>query len=951
MKILRHCYLLVAFFYAAGLGASRAQVATVATPLDPAITNLADDTRSMTDAAGNTYVAGSYANGPVQLGGTLLPAPAASGRNGFLAKVGPTGVVQWAIGGISQQTVGVQTLTLDRLGNAYVAFKVDSVAGLSSSFAFGSRTTPIAGNLLAKVTPAGAVASLVYLQRRTIYPLSEITALAADSAGNCYLSTVDDGGRYFGSFRFPGTAGTTCALIVRRSSSGGFALVRSMGATAGTSGSAYLRLNDLQLGANGDLYCEGELDGTLLLNTTPVVSISGNGNFVARLSTAGGGRWGVLSSTHLASLATESKHVKIAVSPTGAVYVAGVTINSNFTYGGLPVGLGGYVVKISKNGTPQWARATETVPDYVRVETTRNATRIALDAAGNVYRLGVLGLPSAMFGTITLPHPIAGTGATPPVAFYLVSYDSTGTVRWARTANAVPAPATPAAYAQWGAGLGVDQNFNVYLLANPTGGGQLQVDNQPLGTGYTVVRLEQAARVSGTFYLDQNNNGQRDAGEIPFPYPQVVADAAQSRAFSSTAGTGEYSFFGPAGAAYRLTVPSPHSSYTLSAAAVRTGTLPAVGYPVTGLDFGLVPVANQADVRATLTPYGTARPGFTTRYRLTVENVGTTTVAGGTATLTLDSRMAYISSTPSAGRAGQVLTWTYGTLAPFARLEYDVLFSLPTNTPAGTVLSTAAAAPLTADVMPADNTAALAQTVLAAYDPNHIEVNYDRLTPAQVTAQQPLDYTIHFQNLGTAAASTVVLSDTLDFRKLNLASLMLVAQSHSCIWSLATAGPDKGLLTVRFPNINLPERNADVIRSMGFVRFRVQPRSTLTVGEIIPNHAGIVFDYNAPVITNVATTTVFQATAALARHDAPAWTAYPNPATDAVSINADLATAGKVAIELLDVLGRPLRRQLLTAPAGPLHQLVDLHGLAAGVYLLRLTPPTGPATSRRVVLR
>ncbi|WP_201977710.1 T9SS type A sorting domain-containing protein [Hymenobacter rubidus] len=340
---------------------------------------------------------------------------------------------------------------------------------------------------------------------------------------------------------------------------------------------------------------------------------------------------------------------------------------------------------------------------------------------------------------------------------------------------------------------------------------------------------------------------------------------------------------------------------------------------------------------------------MTTRYRLTLENVGTTTVPAGTATLALDSHITYISSTPSGTVAGQTITLNYAALAPFGQSSYDVLFSLPINTAIGTALSTIASAPLTGDVVPADNTATLAQTVVGAYDPNSIEVNYDRLTPTQVAAQQPLDYTIHFQNLGTASAQNVILSDTLDFRKLNLASLMLVSQSHSCIWSLTSTGPNTGQLTVRFLGINLPERNVDVIRSQGFVRFRVQPKTTLAVGEIIPNRAGIVFDYNAPVLTNTATTTVFLATAALTRPEAPAWTAYPNPATDAITLTAELATAGPVRVELLDMLGRPVRQQTLTAPAGPLRQTVDLRGLAAGVYVLRLTPPTGPATSRQVV--
>ena len=273
------------------------------------------------------------------------------------------------------------------------------------------------------------------------------------------------------------------------------------------------------------------------------------------------------------------------------------------------------------------------------------------------------------------------------------------------------------------------------------------------------------------------------------------------------------------------------------------------------------------------------------------------------------------------------------------------MFSLPTNTVLGTQLAATAAAPLAADVLPADNTSTATQAVTGSFDPNDITVNYARLTPAQVAAGQPLDYTIRFQNMGTDTAFTVVVKDTLNFHKLALSSLMLVAQSHNCIWSLT----GQGELTVRFLNIDLPHRNQDVIRSQGFVRFRVQPKTTLAVGEVIPNHAGIVFDYNAPVITNVATTTIFLATAALSRPDAPAWSAYPNPATDALTVAAELATAGPVRVELLDVLGRPVRQQTLTAPAGPLRQTLDLRGLAAGVYVLRLTPPTGAPLGRQVV--
>jgi hypothetical protein len=54
-------------------------------------------------------------------------------------------------------------------------------------------------------------------------------------------------------------------------------------------------------------------------------------------------------------------------------------------------------------------------------------------------------------------------------------------------------------------------------------------------------------------------------------------------------------------------------------------------------------------------------------------------------------------------------------------------------------------------------------------------------------------------------------------------------------------------------------------------------------------------------------------------------------------------------VELFDGLGRVVRTQTLAAAAGPLRQQFDLRGLAPGLYVLRLTPPTGPALSRQVV--
>ena len=102
MKLYRLLFL-VALLALGALHRSHAQYATWSRPLAPGVINA----RSVTDAAGNTYVAGSYTSA-VTMGATTLPAPTGSNptgvgntNNAFIAKLSPQGLVQWALPGVS----------------------------------------------------------------------------------------------------------------------------------------------------------------------------------------------------------------------------------------------------------------------------------------------------------------------------------------------------------------------------------------------------------------------------------------------------------------------------------------------------------------------------------------------------------------------------------------------------------------------------------------------------------------------------------------------------------------------------------------------------------------------------------------------------------------------------------------------------------------------------------
>lgn len=924
MKNLRTGFLLLFFLLAAGLGAARAQAFEWARGIRSVPdTSAVFSTASTTDAGGNTYTVLPLRT-DLSIGGVVF---AAGPRTAVLVKYDNAGALLWA--------KRLTNLAVSRLAPDHVAGGV-FVLGIS----YGSATwdgvavpVGVAPRFYAKCAAAGQLQWSSPLPANYANATSE--GLVADDAGNAYFSgTVETAATVGGT-----SLDTWQSYVLKTNGAGTTQWVRVLHTAAGG------LLPTLIIGPKpgGGCVVSGSLTGpTLYLGAgtaTPLLTLTvPQAKFLTSLDAAGTPQWSQQVGTAANANNPFIYIYALAADASGNCYITGNSRDARV--GGTALSPGFFLARYDAAGTLQWTRDAQAPGAAVPANASGQLLAVNnTGAAVVVYTAGAL----LQVGTLALRAP-----------YNVVRFNSLGVAQWT-VADTWTGP-TPGQFSPYllVVGLGQDAANNLYPVGATVG----RTPAIQLGAHTVVGQAAIVARINayantlrGQVYFDTNANGQRDAGEGPFPRQLTgVLTQGGSTSYAAVGAGGELQAHASPGA-YTLGLAGLPANYTVSQPGSSTyaGTFSGSSQVVDSQDFGVAPTVNQTDLRLTLTPYSVARAGLTTRYRLTLENVGTTAVPAGTATLTLDALMQYVSSTPAGTLAGRVLSLPYAALAPFGSASYDVLFSLPTNAVLGTVLNAAAAAPVAGDVAPADNATTLIQTVVGPYDPNSMEVNYARLTPAQVAARQPLDYTIHFQNLGTAYAQNVILSDTLDFQKLNPATLLLVAQSHSCFWSLTSTGPNTGLLTVRFLGINLPEQNADVIRSMGFVRFRVQPRPTLAVGEIIPNRAGIVFDYNEAIRTNTATTTVFVASAALGRRPAPAWEAYPNPATDGLTVATDLPTAGPVRVELFDGLGRAVRRQTLAAPAGPLRQQLDLRGLAPGLYVLRLTPPTGPALSRQVV--
>jgi uncharacterized repeat protein (TIGR01451 family) len=114
-----------------------------------------------------------------------------------------------------------------------------------------------------------------------------------------------------------------------------------------------------------------------------------------------------------------------------------------------------------------------------------------------------------------------------------------------------------------------------------------------------------------------------------------------------------------------------------------------------------------------------------------------------------------------------------------------------------------------------------------------------------------IEYLVQFQNTGTDTAFRVVVKDTLS-PHFNLSSYKTLAASHPHTWQI---NPN-GVLTFTFNNIKLVDSFTNEKGSHGFFRYKIQLKDSVATGTKLENKAAIYFDFNTPIITNIAGHTV-----------------------------------------------------------------------------------------------
>ncbi len=455
-----------------------------------------------------------------------------------------------------------------------------------------------------------------------------------------------------------------------------------------------------------------------------------------------------------------------------------------------------------------------------------------------------------------------------------------------------------------------------------------------------------AGIINAQSFLDDNDNGVFDDGEISFPFGNIYYELNDSGEINVGVASGSYLIVSDdANNSYDLTF-SLYEGYedcynittqTINDVSVAIGESITVYFPITEQQ-------PCEDVEVVLVnPLAPPRPGFSHINYLYLNNLSLSTIASGTVEVFIDDLLVfdgvtdvnpnYIVTSTATG-----FTVDFVNLEPLVNELIIINLTCPANVALGEVVSNMAIyTTADNDLIAENNSSTLRETVVGSWDPNDIRESHGpEIIHPDFTSEDYLYYTIRFQNLGTAEAVNVRIEETLD-AKLDETTFQMIASSHAY-----QVRRTNGELVWNFDSINLPAEMVDADGSNGFVYFKIKPKIGYAIGDIIPGVAGIYFDFNAPVITNTFETEFVEPLSVNELSDVKI-KMYPNPVTDVLHITLDESEL--VSMQLIDIHGK----QILTKTVRSKQIELNVSNLKSGIYFLKLSSDTAQLTKKIII--
>jgi hypothetical protein len=194
-----------------------------------------------------------------------------------------------------------------------------------------------------------------------------------------------------------------------------------------------------------------------------------------------------------------------------------------------------------------------------------------------------------------------------------------------------------------------------------------------------------------------------------------------------------------------------------------------------------------------------------------------------------------------------------------------------------------------------------------------------------------INYTIRFQNTGNAPAYNVFIYDTLD-ANLDGQTFQFLGATHPLTYHM----DQNGVIKFSFFNIHLPDSGSNFEASNGLLTYSIKVKDNLTPLTVINGKAGIVFDFNAPVITNTVADTI-QLVTGISSISLNKWKVFPNPSNgNKIHLVAD-NLKDKAQLKIISIDGRVISE----INAVNVNESIDITLLAEGIYIFNITCDDG----------
>jgi uncharacterized repeat protein (TIGR01451 family) len=345
--------------------------------------------------------------------------------------------------------------------------------------------------------------------------------------------------------------------------------------------------------------------------------------------------------------------------------------------------------------------------------------------------------------------------------------------------------------------------------------------------------LVNTGKVKGKVYYDINLNGIADANEPLFDN-QSIQFFQSADLFTNSNGGYEVITEGGPVQMNVVNLPSYFSCTNPLDSAVLAGE-------TLNHDFRIVAVSQVNDLKVNVVRNTSYISSFGANASVFAKNLGTTPI---TAVIKFPVPAGITILSSELGTVvNDTLVWTsvinpLETVLNFISLQADATLNFH-------VVELNACGTIANDLNLLDNCSSAYFYKQSAVQPPH-DPNYKLVSTPIVDTnfQDDLYYTIRFENIGGGNATYVKVRDQLP-TQLDGTTFELIGSTHPVTVSYGT----DQLIQFTFNNITLTPRAVDSTQSFGFIWFKIKPLNPMQLGDTIKNFASIIFNTEAPIIT------------------------------------------------------------------------------------------------------